>query len=163
MFPKVCVLQFSSLCIYGTMCDHVIPTYGPTSAYNFLDCAARKACSFLCPSIYSVAMTSYIGMGQLLQELQVSLAQFRQCEATGWKQFEPVSQKTKRSVAEDVKQWLDCVDHGACLSCYMENVLPFLEHDHALRAVCKDCVCDIANSAMDDAISNVVANIAPEQ
>ena len=68
-------------------------------------------------------MTSYVCMGQLLQELKVSLGEFRQCQSNGWKKCEPVPQETKRSVAEDVKQWLDCADLGACLSCYMENVV----------------------------------------
>lgn len=84
---------------------------------------------------------------QTLVDVIVALGHYRQ---RGSKTL-PLSKTTLCLVKEDVKMYLLCSDHGACLSCYMENVVPFLEDPRALRAVCKDCLCDIATNAVSKA------------
>lgn len=67
------------------------------------------------------------------------------------KDVKRLSKTTLSLASEDVKMYLQCSDQGACLSCYMETIVPFVEDPRPLRAVCKDCFCDIATNASSKA------------
>lgn len=99
---------------------------------------------------------------QILVDLIVALGLYRQRGSKTLKDVRRLSKTTLSLASEDVKMYLQCSDQGACLSCYMETIAPFVEDPRALRAVCKDCLCDIAatnavsQACLEDGATQVV-------